>query len=113
MQVCSTFDKLTTLQCNWGLALFNERRFLAKTWKYVPDFSKGRHSRDVVVPGFTFSYTINFYSHSGWEIDSRHAEVYSIQLYVMRFTRMVNFTGYCRLLHQNKHDPQATIEMVL
>jgi hypothetical protein len=43
----------------------------------------------------------------------RHADVYSIQLYVMKFIRMVNFTGYCRVLHQNKNDPHDIIEMVL
>jgi hypothetical protein len=30
MQVGITCDKFTTLQRNWGLALFKEHRFLAK-----------------------------------------------------------------------------------
>ena len=30
----------------------------------------------------------------------------------MKFVRIVNSTGYCRV-HQNKHDPQDIIEMVL
>jgi hypothetical protein len=40
-------------------------------------------------------------------------KVYSIPLYVMKFVRIVNSTGYCRVLHHNKHDPQDIIEMVL
>jgi hypothetical protein len=72
VQVCSTCEKLTTLQRNWG-------------WEFsgkIPDFSRGCHSRDVVVVGFSFTYTIRSCNHQGCEFDPCHDKVYSIPLYV-------------------------------
>jgi hypothetical protein len=67
MQVRSTCVEFTTLQRNWGLGLFKEhdslQKYKIKTRKSVPDFSRGHNSRDAVVAGFTFTYTIRTYNH--------------------------------------------------
>jgi hypothetical protein len=52
----------TTFILDWNCS---DLRYLykIKTRKSVPDFSRGHNSRDAVVAGFTFTYTIRTYNH--------------------------------------------------
>jgi hypothetical protein len=50
---------------DWGCLKNTDslQNYKIKTRKSVPDFSRGHNSRDTVVGGFTFTYTIRSYNH--------------------------------------------------
>ena len=62
---CVEFTTLQRTTGDWGCLKNTDsvQKYKIKTRKSVPDFSRGHNSRDAVVAGFIFTYTIRTYNH--------------------------------------------------